>query len=227
MTITQDFLEARFKQFNATCFDNKLPQVPIRLSKARTYLGQLSYKRHKNILFGWNYSDFVIRISTQTRQTEDEICDTLLHEMIHLYIASQKLKDTSAHGKVFQKIMTDLNNRFGRHIAISHRRTQKDLEMDQRRRDHYICITTFATGERGITIAAHSRIHQLWKSIPKIPQVLSTEWYMSQDPYFNRYPRSVKTKLYKITIEELKKHLQTAHPIVLKETGNKVEIIML
>ena len=131
MKPTTEDLQQQFDALNKQCFGGQLPKVRIQLSKARTYLGQLGYKRRRKLLGGWEYYDYVIRISIRLEHTEDEITDTLLHEMIHLYISVNHLKDTSTHGVLFRKIMNELNTRYGRHITVSHHRTKEELEQDQ------------------------------------------------------------------------------------------------
>ena len=160
MIVTVEFLNQKFAEMNGLCFGGELPMVSIRLSNARTYLGQLGYKRKRTLLGKQRYYDFVIRISTHLEQTDEEITDTLLHEMIHLYIASHQLKDTSTHGQLFRKMMTDLNKRFNRHITISHRRTKEEQNKDTQRRQHLLCVSTMASGERGITIVANHHRRQ-------------------------------------------------------------------
>ena len=222
MMLTLEFLNQKFDELNELCFGGALPKVSIRLSKARTYLGQLGFKR-KHSLFGkTQYYDFVLRISTRLEQTEEEIIDTLLHEMIHLYIASHQLKDSSSHGPVFRQMMNDLNQRFGRHITISHRKTKDELNQDTQRRQHLVCVSTLASGERGITIAAKSRLLLLWDQIPRIPEIVSQTWYVSYDPYFNRFPRALTPKVYRISPSDLDLHLKAARPLVRQ--GRKIFI---
>lgn len=220
--VTLEFLNQKFDELNELCFSGELPQVTIRLSKARTYLGQLGFKRRHPLFGKTQYYDFVLRISTRLEQTEEEIIDTLLHEMIHLYITSRQLKDSSSHGKIFRQMMNDLNQRFGRHIAISHRKTKDELNRDTQRRQHLVCVSTLASGERGITIAAKSRLLLLWDQIPRIPEIVSQAWYVSYDPYFNRFPRALTPKVYRVSAPDLDLHLKAARPLVRQ--GRKVFI---
>ena len=222
MMLTLEFLNQKFDELNELCFGGALPKVSIRLSKARTYLGQLGFKRKRPLFGKTQYYDFMLRISTRLEQTEDEVIDTLLHEMIHLYIASHQLKDSSSHGKVFREMMNDLNQRFGRHITISHRKTKDELNQDTQRRQHLVCVSTLASGERGITIAAKSRLLLLWDQIPRIPEIVSQTWYVSYDPYFNRFPRALTPKVYHISPSDLDLHLKAARPLVRQ--GSKIFI---
>ena len=213
MRPTQEYIERRFLEFNKQYFSGQLPMVPVRLSSARTYLGQLGFKRKRTWFGSTKNYDFVLRISTRTDLPEQEVEDTLLHEMIHLYIASKQLKDTSTHGRLFCQLMGDINRRHDRHITISHRRTAAEQEQDTQHRLHLLCVSTFESGEQGITIAAKSRIFQLWDMMPAFPRVTEVRWYATYDPYFNRYPRALTPKIYRINPEELTTHLKDAHPI--------------
>lgn len=217
MRPTLDYLEQQYETLNKQCFQGQLPTVRIQLSKARTYLGQLGYKRRRKLLGGWEYYDYVIRISIRLDQTEEEITDTLLHEMIHLYIAVNHLKDSSSHGPLFRQIMDNINTRYDRHITISHHRTKEELEQDTQQRTHLICVSTFSSGEHGITIVARSRIFLLWDQLRRFPKVISTQWYVSQDAFFNRYPRSQTPKIYRINDNDLEIHLKDAKPLIRKD----------
>jgi len=59
----------------------------------------------------WHYFGFVFRISTVIDLPEREVEDTILHEMIHYYILSNQMQDTSAHGEIFMRMMKDINVR--------------------------------------------------------------------------------------------------------------------
>ena len=88
MIPTVGYLEERFDTFNAMCFGGALPRIPIKLSKARGFVGRLQYRVKRD----WRRrvvgrEDFVLRISTRFDLPEAEVEDTLIHEMIHLWIA--------------------------------------------------------------------------------------------------------------------------------------------
>ncbi len=220
MKPTQAYIEQKFAAFNELCFDGKLPEVPIRMSRARSYLGQLAFKRRRVLFRGWVYSDFVLRISTCLDMPETEVEDTLLHEMIHLYICSNQLKDSSVHGHLFRRMMADINHRFGRHITISHRKSKEDQAQDTQRRAHFICVSTLQSGELGITIAAKSRLFRLWDAVGRFAEVTETRWLLSYDPYFNRFPRALTPKIYRVDNAELREHLTTAKPLIRQ--GNTI-----
>lgn len=124
MKPTVDFLKRNFDEFNRLMFDGQLPELPIAVGNARTSLGGLHFVRHRKMLGGVEYRNFHIRISSRYDLDEREIEDVLIHEMIHYYILYNKLKDTSAHGVVFRKMMNDINAHFGRNISVSYKRAE-------------------------------------------------------------------------------------------------------
>jgi predicted SprT family Zn-dependent metalloprotease len=220
MRPTISYIQQKFEEFNQLCFEGKLLPLPFKLSRARTYLGQIAYKRRRKFSLlgfrsgGVEYYDFVFRISTLLDLPQEEVDDTILHEMIHYYILSNQLKDTSTHGKLFRSIMNDINTKFGRHITISHRRTKEEYEQDTCKRQHLICVMEMEGGKRGICIAAKTRLLSIWDTTKLVPAIRQAQWYLSHNFYFNRYPRCLSLKVYPITEDVLQQQLQDARPLI-------------
>ena len=128
MIPTVPYIQSCFGEFNARFFSGALPPVPIKLSHARTFLGKLTFTKHRSWLFGpTRYENFVLRINARIDLPEDLIEDTILHEMIHYYIAVNQLRDTSAHGRLFRREMKRINAEGNRHITISYRLSKDQL----------------------------------------------------------------------------------------------------
>lgn len=121
MKPTKEYLEEKFEAFNNQMFGGQLPAVPIKLGKGKTALGYLKFRRHKSLFGRVSLSGFSIFISTYFDLTEDEIEDTLIHEMIHYYIYFNNIKDTSSHGPFFREKMAEINRNFSRNIHISYK----------------------------------------------------------------------------------------------------------
>ena len=117
-----EFIQKSFDRFNALCFEGALPPVALKLSRARTFIGKLTYTGKRD-LFGnvVPQEDFCIRINTCYDLPENELEDVIIHEMIHYYIIRNRIHDTSAHGKVFRRIMKTINSKYGRNISVSYR----------------------------------------------------------------------------------------------------------
>lgn len=222
MRASLDYIKEKFQEFNELCFEGKLQPLPFRLSSARTFLGQVAFMRKRNPNGTWHYSNFVFRISTVIDRPEREVEDTILHEMIHYCILSNQMQDTSAHGEIFKRMMKDINARFNRHITVTHKTTKEEQDSDTRLRQHIICVIRFRNNQRGITIAAKSRLFEFWNQIPRLPNVAECNWYVSTDPYFNRYPRAVSLKYYPISPAELEEHLKGAQPLI--KTGRTIRV---
>lgn len=123
MLANPQFILDTFTRYNELCFGGTLPPIPIKLTKARTFLGKLTYVARRNF-FGKviRYENFCLRISTLFDLPERELEDVVIHEMIHYYIAMNRIKDTSTHGKVFKAMMRQINAEFGRDIKVRSKR---------------------------------------------------------------------------------------------------------
>jgi hypothetical protein len=110
--------------------------------------------------------------------------------------------------------MNDINTKFGRHITISHRRTKEEYEQDTCKRQHLICVVEMEGGKRGICIAAKTRLLSIWDTTKLVPAIKHAQWYLSHNPYFNRYPRCLSLKVYPITEDVLQQQLQDARPLI-------------
>lgn len=208
MTPSVEYLEERFDTFNELCFGGALPRIPIKVSNARTFVGRLQYRPVRD----WRgrvvrREDFVLRISRRFDLPEAEIEDTLIHEMIHYWIALEGLKDTSTHGQLFRAKMKEINAQYGRHLTISHKTTPEEFDRDTRVRDHWFCVSQLADGRTALTVAAQSRIARIKRAFRWSPTVRSQTWYHSTDPWFNRFPRCRTPKLFPVDAAELRQHL--------------------
>ncbi len=194
------FIREKYDEFNRVCFAGTLPAVPLHVSRSRRSLGCLKFRRQ--VRGGCEYCyDFSIWISDRLDMPQEVIEDTIIHEMIHLYIYVNKLKDTSAHGRVFRNMMNSLNSRHGRNVTVSHRSTPEENASDSALRDHYICKTRFINGDVLITLCARTRIFDIHRRLLLQRDIDNFEWFYSTDPAFNIFPRSRTLKFYRIPRE--------------------------
>ena len=184
------------------------------MSTARRYLGAVQFKKKRGLFGKVRYYDFILRISMCFDLSEAEVEDTILHEMIHLYIYSNNIKDTSAHGVVFRKMLSELNECHGRHITISHRSSEAIKATDVRVKPHIVCITTLSSGERCVTVCARTRIFDIFRMLKLSPNIKEMQWFYSTNPYFDRFPNSLTAKLYRVSTQELDENIAHAVPLV-------------
>lgn len=124
MVPTIEFVQSVYDRFNIEIFGGQLPAIPMRMSHARSFIGKVQYKYVRG-LFGRikGYTDYKLVVSTFYDLAEQELEDVVIHEMIHYWILTRGIKDSSSHGRVFRAMMKDINSRYGRHITISHKIT--------------------------------------------------------------------------------------------------------
>ena len=79
-----------------------------------------------------------------------------------------------------------------------------------------ICVSHLRSGETGVTVCATTRVFFLRRALPRAYNIKSSEWYSTADPFFARYPRSNTPKIYRISPEELSRHLQGAVRMAFK-----------
>lgn len=199
-----------------------MPRIPIRLSDAKTYLGQCVSQVRTHPDGRREHTDFELRISTRLDLPADMVDDTIIHEMIHYFIHYNGLADTSAHGPIFKSIMHGINTAHGRHLTVSHKTTpeQRD-EANSRPRWHVIAIIHLrdaAPGTVGIKVLPRitEKIIEFHRRVSSAPQVTDIDLYLHNAPYFNRYPSSVALRYHPVPLDEITPHLTAARPITIQ-----------
>lgn len=205
MILSIDYILERITYYNNLIFGGELPPIPVKLVRARTFLGKLQYKRtRKPFARGYEYSDFLMKISVSHDYNEVLLNNVLVHEMIHYYIVYKGIKDTSAHGEVFRRMMNEINSRYGLQIRVSHRYSSSERQtIDLRVREHVVCVSKMQSGDYGITVCSRACAPKIKRELPRYYRLQSSAWYVTNNPFFNRYPHSRSAKIYRITPEEL------------------------
>jgi len=214
MKATIPYVEKRFEEFNRLMFDGRLPKLPVELSDAKTFLGVCVYKKRRTLLGKTVCYDFKLRINTRIDLDEAEVEDIIIHEMIHYYIGYHGIVDTSAHGRVFREMMKGINERFGRHIKVSHRPTQEQKEQlcGNRRRWRMVAFVVFKDGRTGIKVLPRivEKVVNYYNVMDRESCIERIEMYMTDDVFFNRYPSSSALRVHYIDRAEAEKHLAGA-----------------
>ena len=195
MKPTVEYLEERFDTFNGMCFGGALPRIPIKLSNARSFVGRLQYRPVRDWLGRIvRREDFVLRISTRFDLPENELEDILLHEMIHYEILVGQRRDTSAHGRLFRARMQEINERYGRHITISHRSGAPSpaVVADAKPTWRVVAHVRFKDGREGIKVLPRilQRLKSYRRGLQLSGEVASIDFYLTSDPYFSRFLKS-------------------------------------
>lgn len=193
MTLTLDILRQWFWQFNREYFGGELPEPRLRLSRARTRLGSMSYKRGR--LTGMP-TDFAIGISTCYQLTQKECREVLIHEMIHYYIAYRRIADTSSHGRVFRGIMQYINNKYGWNVTVSCRLSS--LQPSESlcaafggggARCYIVLALELNDGRCMLSVVSPGSVARLDATLRGLGTVASHAWYVTDDDFFFNYPK--------------------------------------
>lgn len=214
MKATVAYIEQKFEEFNRQMFGGKLPKIPVVLSDAKTFLGQCVYKKRRGPFGKTVRYDFRLRINTRLDLPEQELEDTIIHEMIHYYIGYHQLEDASAHGPLFLRMMNEINRKYGRRLTVSHKSTEAQREQlqDKRSRYHVIAVVRFRDGRTGIKVLPRvlRSILYYYNNVSANSQIASIQLYMSHNVFFNRYPNSSALKVHFLETGEISRQLEGA-----------------
>ena len=217
MKPTPEFVAEKFREFNAQMFGGKLTMPPIQMSRARTFVGQCAAKKRRTLLHGTRLYDFRLKFSICFDLPEREWEDTIIHEMIHYYIGVNGLKDTSAHGRLFRQMMNGINERFGRSLTITHRSTpeQKEQLYGTKKVWHVIALVHLSDGRKGLKVLPRirQRIQTYRTTMLRDARFSRIDLYMSNDPYFNRFPNSSAFNVVMASEAEFMPHIEQAEKL--------------
>lgn len=224
MKATIPYIEQRFEEFNQQMFAGKLPKLPIELSDAKTFLGVCVFRKRKGKDGKTEFYDFRLRINTRIDLPEQEVEDTIIHEMIHYFIGVNQLEDTSAHGPVFVHMMNTINEKFGRHLTVSHKSTKEEREqaIDTKAHWHVVAIVSLKNGKTGIKVLPRvlPKILNYYNTVGENKTVDKIELFMSNNPYFNRFPNSGALNVQYIERDEVMEQLKGAE--VMECNGKEI-----
>ena len=221
MIATEQYIREAFEYYNKLIFSNSLPLISIKLSRAKSFLGQLTYKRKVSLFGKVEYTDFCLRINCKVDLEKDELDDTIIHEMIHYYIAYNKIADTSTHGVQFRRLMNAINKKYSRHITITHHGTQEqnDQLRDKKAKWHVVAVVKMKDGKTGIKVIPRviERIVYYYNNVSRSPEVDSVRLYLVLHPYFNQFPNSDKLNVVYVEPDKLVEPLANARQLIYKD----------
>lgn len=109
--VTPQFIADSFSKFNWEYFDNNLLCPHLRLCAQRQYWVNVHVSGYGLPNGGETPYAFRIHISNMHNRADTDYKNTILHEMIHLYIHQNNINDTNRyHGKVLYFITDRINS---------------------------------------------------------------------------------------------------------------------
>ena len=194
MIVTVEWMEEWFRRFDHDYFGGKLPVPELGLTRAKTRLGQLAYKRATR----WGRTklyDFKLSMSTYYDMTDRQAKSVLLHEMIHYIIGFTGLKDTAPHGIVFRGMMDNLNRKYGWDIRVmtSTKGWKVSERVEERQKakgpQAYLMLAIeMQDGKHYLSRVNPSFARRIESKLSLVRELRSHRWYTTQEPYFEDYP---------------------------------------
>lgn len=188
-------MEEWFKRFDQEYFGGKLPLPELGLTRAKTRLGQLAFKRATR----WGRTkiyDFKLSMSTYYDMTDKQAKSVLLHEMIHYIIGYTGLKDTAPHGVVFRGMMDNLNRKHGWDIRVmtSTKGWKVSENVVARKKaagpqTYLILAVELKDGKHFLSRVSPRFARSLERQLLKAKEVSSYSWYTTQESYFEDFPQ--------------------------------------
>lgn len=222
MQFTLPFIGDSFQRFNKLVFEGKLPTPCFMLSRARTFVGKFE-ARGKRDWMGRTHWNYVLRFSTAFDLPQEELEDTILHEMIHFSLRVSDRRDATPHGPNFRAMMDTINARFNRHITISHKSDGTSSLSSRRLSWHIVGVVSFRDGRKGIKVLPRieQRVLEWNRRVLTSSTVTSTKYYLALHELFQRYPNSTAMKVGIVDEAELNEALKDA--IELEIVGNRLQ----
>lgn len=233
MIVSIDWMRDSFHILNQEYFNGQLPEPYFGLSRARTQLGTMSFKRIRH-LRKMVLSDFKIRLTTYYDMTEWQAKNVLLHEMIHYDIGYRRLQDTSSHGILFQTKMDELNQKYGWKITV--RTSTKGWKVadwvqahtsgKNRSPVYLMLVLRLTTGQYFLSRVNPKFIWVLERKLVGEPTVAQHVWYTSELKEFAAYPQVHSLRGRRLTQEELRRFLIDMQEFHLNKKSGVSSLVM-
>lgn len=180
---------------------NKFGKITIKIGRrSKCFNGMFRRIRNQKI-FKTSWEDSITIYPYSEKPDPRKIDDTLVHEMIHQYIAQAGLKDTTAHGPVFRNFMDRINNSFKGELTISIS-TKRIPETGTGRRLHPLLLLQMAGGYYLCCRLSPTNAPRIIKEVLTSGSALSivkATLYSSADKYFDSVT-ACRTRLHGIKL---------------------------
>ncbi len=214
MRPTIEYLKTKFAEYNDRLFAGALPMPKFTLTTAKRRAGFTRYSVKKDSKGNKTYSNFLIGISVLYDLSEEEFVDTLVHEMIHYYIAYHHIEDTSTHGVEYCRIMNRIVKEHGVKVSLSFAPSEEELATNLRPSWHYLCLFRNTKGQKCLAVVARTRLFLLWHAFDVCSQAGNCQWYASSDSFFDKFRKSITPKYYIVDDLDVESHLENAYYLV-------------
>ena len=205
--MTAQLLCTWFEIFNARYFDCELPKPHFVVNHARRMLGQFSCRKIRKGLFRrYQMVDYTIKVSDFYKMEEHDYQSTLLHEMIHYYIAYKGLRDSSAHGILFRQWMTRLNHD-GWHITISSHTEHLAVSQHKDNEPYLLLLVRLSDGRCFLSVVNPAYQKRIDRQAAASPIIANHYWTTSKDMRYATWTKTRSLRRRRISLQEYQRLL--------------------
>lgn len=189
MTLTINYIESAFNKYNVLYFNGVLKRPSFRITNSKRRLGTLATKRS---LYGTK--THTLSVSNYWDRTEKQYDNTIIHEMIHLYISQMNIIDNGSHGRYF-KAHCERINKYGWNLSrttdtsdwkLSNKATERE-EKRLANASYSIIIYKEDSGTQFIFRVAKGNENKFYNYL-KDRCKLECKLFESNDPIFDKLP---------------------------------------
>lgn len=117
MIANQDTMKRIFLECNEKYFNNNLPIPLLKTFNEINVMGRFSFFKNKKYAKK-PITGQTIFMSDCFIYPKKDFINTMVHEMIHYYLAWNRIGDNETHGNEFMKMAKELNEKYGLNITI-------------------------------------------------------------------------------------------------------------
>ena len=202
MKVTKEWLAKNYDKYNNLIFQGSLPKVgsdfDIMVSNARTTLGLFRCERNRTTM----RKSYVIKVSGFYEMTEEEVADTLVHEMIHFFIYYMGVTDDSIHGRTFKRLMDGINKQYGLHVSVTRSMRNHAVSNPPTNLSHTIFVLVMEDGSRFISKVNDKYVDGIRRDIENLNSVDEVWWFRSGDEKFSLWRSHRTLRGYVLSDEE-------------------------
>ena len=108
-------LPRMFRECNRKYFNGVLPTPKFSLINKLNILARFEYNKDKKGKHPIKWQE--LKFSDCYDFPEEDFRELMVHELIHYYIAWNRIKDNGSHGKEFMRIANEINEKHGLNIT--------------------------------------------------------------------------------------------------------------
>lgn len=194
MEVTKDWLVKNYNLYRKSIFQNKLPQIgsnyngklrfDIKVGHSKKTLGTFRV----NILRLLDIATYTITLTNYYDRSEEDVINTLVHEMIHCYISYNGYVDNASHGTIFCDIAKQINSTFNLNIEVKGRADISSIR-NKNGKEYYILATEMKNGTCYISSLNNKHKYIISNCMRSLHSIASVKLFKTNDIQFDNYPK--------------------------------------